>query len=892
MGTSFYGELVIRITSDTKGLTAGLNGAAAQTEAAGKKMAASSATMAQKVNRVGMGMQNLGRMMTQFVTLPVAAGFAIAGVAAFKFQDTLMKIQNLTGTSAAQTKAWGEELIKLGGATGQTPLALGESLYFVASSGFKGAEAMSVINVAAKAAAAGMGDVMVTADVLTSAMNAYGHSAYSAAQVTDILMKTVEVGKAEPEQLASSLGRILPIANQLDVGLDELGGNVAALTLGGLSSAEAVTALRGTMVALVSPAQMSIDKLKDMGLSYQGVTKSIAKEGLLPTLKMLWEATDHNMLSMRKIIPNVRATSGVMSLLGANYKSNLKVIDQVTHAQGALDKAMKNTAEQTVQKLRVAWAQLQGSFIKIGAVVLPYLADFAAWLARVAESFTKLSPAWQGFILKLAAGLAVLGPVTMMLGSFLRAAALIGPVLKIGSIGALFGGAGAAGGAAGAAQGVAAVGTAAAGAAGPVIALGAAVVGLGAAIAIASKKHYDPTGENWKKSLDWVNRQMDKISTKKVEPIKVPIKLIGGKGADVEQMKAKLRMQGTIVVDADAVKAWVQMESLNQYVNDPSKWVIPLSSHMTPEETVAEFAKTIEQTGGAMAGHKVNVKGALQFERQQILKAIEVTNIHEKVPPVKAPFELQRMSDAKLNKYWKTLTPKQKLMISLDINTKKLPKKFKIDVEAETEKAQTRVDNLKRKLDGIGKPVTAELRARKEDLEAKYRMAMLWLAELDRMEANPTVGVNDQASGPLSGIQGQLDRMPSLKTIRVQVTGGGIVPNALGGLYKKPTVALVGEDGPEVILPLKKPRRMAQLIQESGIGDLVQPRDYSRRGAASPAPAAAAGGQVVNNYYSSVSVPGGTIVDQPQKLADRLAPYQAANMRVTAKRKQRGSVIR
>lgn len=42
--------------------------------------------------------------------------------------------------------------------------------------------------------------------------------------------------------------------------------------------------------------------------------------------------------------------------------------------------------------------------------------------------------------------------------------------------------------------------------------------------------------------------------------------------------------------------------------------------------------------------------------------------------------------------------------------------------------------------------------------------------------------------------------------------GNILTPNAMGGFYDKPTRALIGEDGPEVVLPLTKPNQMKMLI--------------------------------------------------------------------------------
>ena len=41
---------------------------------------------------------------------------------------------------------------------------------------------------------------------------------------------------------------------------------------------------------------------------------------------------------------------------------------------------------------------------------------------------------------------------------------------------------------------------------------------------------------------------------------------------------------------------------------------------------------------------------------------------------------------------------------------------------------------------------------------------------------------------------------------------------AVGGIVTRPTLALVGEAGTEVVLPKNDPARSAQLLQEAGMG--------------------------------------------------------------------------
>jgi TP901 family phage tail tape measure protein len=924
---NFYGELVIRITSDTAGLKKGLAESAAGVEALGTKATKAGRFTAARMEHVGRQMQNVGRQMTQFVTLPIAAGFAIAGIAAFKYQDQLMKIQNLTGTTAAQTKAWGDELIRLGGVTGQTPIKLAESLYFVASSGFKGADAMKVIEVSAKAAAAGMGDVMVTADVLTSAMNAYGHSTYTAAEVTDYLMKTVEVGKAEPVALANSLGRIMPVAAQLKVGLDELGGNVAALTLGGLSSAEAVTALRGTMMALVAPAKMSIDQLKEMGFSYQEVTDSIAKKGLLPTLKKLWDATGHDMLAMRKIVPNVRALNGVLSLLGANYENNLKVIDKVGNAHGALDRAMKNTAQQPVQKLRQAWASLQGSFIKIGAVLLPFFAQVAGWLARLAESFTKISPGWRNFIMWALAAAAAIGPLVMVLGTLINGIGLLrgalGGLTLIKGVGAglstLFSGGGL----------VASV-TAFGAALGPVT---VGLLAVAAAIGVLYGAHklfnwLDGTTERLKKmnaAVDLLEdpkvgekltKWSDKMAGGHLEKIGgrivwTPVVEVKPKTPDVSGLVKWIHKQGQLARNAmreenkmnrieimrgnlatmqEMAQHAEMMSKISRVPSERTKWANLFGDYTKQAEamgiTLSQLTgqmSTLQEAGGkrvifaAMVDREDAIgKQIKKVERLRALVKKDPGNIELGLRAEKAERGLanlkRELNDYK-NKNWQAI---------LDVRT---------------EKATARLKAIDRHLKWLEKQKPSpEIDAQIEAFEKKRARVKARLEALDGMTVAPTIDANGQAAIDEAGrVQAALDALRDkwvtihiLKDKDIGVHSGGIV----SGPHTGYPMTLHGR---ELVLPLDHPDLIPNLLRRAGLSDKGRRGPFNvspqQRPVMAPAPARSATGgatEIHHHYNSSVSLPGSIVVDDTEKFAKRLAPHQENQLRITARRRQRG----
>jgi SLT domain-containing protein len=59
------------------------------------------------------------------------------------------------------------------------------------------------------------------------------------------------------------------------------------------------------------------------------------------------------------------------------------------------------------------------------------------------------------------------------------------------------------------------------------------------------------------------------------------------------------------------------------------------------------------------------------------------------------------------------------------------------------------------------------------------------------------------------------------RSIGAGAVGGAMIGFAEGGIVNFPQVAKVAEDGPEVIIPLTKPGRAAQLLQQSGLDKML-----------------------------------------------------------------------
>lgn len=312
------------------------------------------------------------------------AGLVIAATkaaqAAIAFDTEITKLSTQIGLTTGEVNELRSAALSLGGATTKAPQELAEAAFFVASAGLRGAAAMDVLRMSARMSAIGLGDTATVADTLTSAINAYGEETLSASRASDVLVNAVRLGKASAEDLAGSLGKVLPIASAMGVTFDEVGGIVAAMTRTGTDAATATTQLRAVMTSLLKPSQQAEEAMIGMGLSASGLRAQIEEEGLWAALMTLQEATGGNSAEFAKLFPNVRALAGVMDLLGPMMESNAEIMAEMATATGTADEAFATYSLTVRAELDRMGAAYQRTMITMGDSTTGFVATGARML--------------------------------------------------------------------------------------------------------------------------------------------------------------------------------------------------------------------------------------------------------------------------------------------------------------------------------------------------------------------------------------------------------------------------------------------------------------------------------------------------------------------------------
>ncbi|MBK9497764.1 MAG: phage tail tape measure protein, partial [Xanthomonadales bacterium] len=383
-------SLYAEIGADTTKLEKGL----ASTSTSLKGAAKNTDELSGKIGRFASG---FGQFAATAGVTALGAAFTSSLKAANDFEQAFAKISSLTDTASGDIDGLKKSVLSMArdGSIGANELAKG--LYFISSSGFKGADAMDVLRASAKAATAGLGETQTIADAVTSALNAYQLSGKEAARITDLLTFAVKEGKGEPAEFAASLGRVLPVAAAAKVGMEDVVSALAIMTRTGLSAEEATTSLRGTIGALLAPTKQSSEALMGIGLTTADVASMLQQPGgLVNVLQTLMERTGGNVEALDAIIPNIRALTGVLSLAGSQGDVYAETLNKAYKAIGLTDKAAQEMSNTFEFKLKKAQNAVEALGITVTNKLLPPLGDAAEAATTLITWSDRLRDAEQG----------------------------------------------------------------------------------------------------------------------------------------------------------------------------------------------------------------------------------------------------------------------------------------------------------------------------------------------------------------------------------------------------------------------------------------------------------------------------------------------------------------
>lgn len=388
--------------------------------------------------RTGAQLQSIGRGLTSSLTLPIV-GFATVAIKASRdFESAMTRVSTVGAEATVNLSAMRAEVLALAPTVGIGPTALADALTAIVSNGQHGADAMAILTSSAKASAVGFGETADIGRAVTAVLNAYGKENYSAAQATDILVKTIQVGGAEANQLAPELGRVIGVAHSLGVSFQEVGAFIATYTQLGIPAAEATTALSGVLNTILAPSSEARKALAGLGLSAADLRKQVSEQGLGAALTGLMGKLKGNEDATAALFGNVRALAGVMGTAGSQAAAYAQNLHDIQNSTGTLDAVFQQWRQTTAATWDEFKARIEVAAIALGDQLAPSLSKalnnaepLLSFIGGLAKAFGDLPGPVQAAAIGVTALAAAVGPVVYLWGNLLTAGGSVLSLIRV-----------------------------------------------------------------------------------------------------------------------------------------------------------------------------------------------------------------------------------------------------------------------------------------------------------------------------------------------------------------------------------------------------------------------------------------------------------------------------
>lgn len=342
-------------------------------------------------------------------------GFFDCSEAAAQFETSTAMVATIADTSQKSLSNISKEVRSYSNETGEAASDMAEATYQAISASVNTADAAAFAGTATKLAVGGFTSATTAVDVLTTAINSYGLAASDATQLSDYLITTQNLGKTSVDQLAQSVGKVIPLASAYNVQMDNLSSAYAVLTANGIATAESGTYLKSMLSELGDTgSDVSEVLLNSTGKTFAQLMEQGYSLG--DVMSMLGDAVDGDSTAFNALWSSTEAGIGALSLFNAGADKYNSVLDSMRTSAGATEKAystMADTTDKSKQRMENAFNNLK---ISVGDVLNPAL-------TQVYEGFTGVFAGMSDFVDEYPAVVAAISAIAVGVGGFTGALA-------------------------------------------------------------------------------------------------------------------------------------------------------------------------------------------------------------------------------------------------------------------------------------------------------------------------------------------------------------------------------------------------------------------------------------------------------------------------------------
>lgn len=419
------GSLMVRVGADTSAFGTAMLDMARDASRAARDVERE----LRALDQVGQRLSDVGKNLSLAITAPLAG----AAVAAFKFSSdfnaAMSDVATLIPGNTSRVNELKASVQDMAIATGKSTSDLAQGLYQVISAFGDTADTAKILEVNARAAAAGMASTQDSINLTSAVTKAYGDtSAEAVEKVADLAFSAVKLGQTTYPELAASMGKVTSTAQLMAVSQEELFGVMATFTGVTGNAAEVSTQLNAALTSMVKPTKEMRDAYKQLGV--ESGKALIEQRGFQGALEALKQVAGGSQQQLAKMFGSVESLRIVFSATGEQADTLRRKTAEMGNSAGAVGEAFAEVAggvnklgfglEQLKVRLEVAAQRMGDALAPAFAAAFRVVDPLIGLIEKGVAAFVALPQPVQDAAVAIGVVAAAIGPLVFVAGQMVQ----------------------------------------------------------------------------------------------------------------------------------------------------------------------------------------------------------------------------------------------------------------------------------------------------------------------------------------------------------------------------------------------------------------------------------------------------------------------------------------
>lgn len=332
----------------------------------------------------------IGSTLTFGVTAPLVAMGKSAFDTFSQFENSMMKVNTVTGATTEEFKMLTAEAKRLGATTQFTASQVADLQLILGRKGFdpeaiKGMQ-QSILDLALATGE----DLSLAAEVVSKSINAFGLETEQSARVANTLASAAANSSVELSTFATAFGHAGSSAKAVGVDIEELSAMMGVLMDNGIKASKAGTGLRKIFM-----------KLNEEGIPFN------------QTLSNLSNGTMS--LSQAQGLVGTTAANQLL-ILSENRDKLAELTDEYDNNTTRLNEMADAMSKTTVAKVKKMQSAIEGLNLELGALLADRITPLIEFFTHLANKFSALDDTTQNIIITIGTLAAAIGPLALIVG--------------------------------------------------------------------------------------------------------------------------------------------------------------------------------------------------------------------------------------------------------------------------------------------------------------------------------------------------------------------------------------------------------------------------------------------------------------------------------------------